>query len=141
RVGQPAQRAGVPAGDQFYVTHCTTADSVLNNPGYTVRAATPGAAPELLDAAFHYPPYELPLDMWRESPGVAMAPRRLARVEHEDEGVWAVHSAYLEKDTVGRDRSYFSHLFLLPEAEPADVLRSWGAAGWTKSYAPGLTKE
>ena len=112
-------------GDQFYVTHCTTSDSVLNNPGYTVRAAS-ATDPDTLDAAFRYPPYELPIDMWRDLPPVALAPRRLARTEHPDGGVWAVHSSYLEKDTVDRDRSYFSHLMLLPAADPATVLRSWG---------------
>src|SRR5438128_12682682 len=99
-MGQPVQQAVGSAGDQFYVTHCTTTDSVLNNPGYTVRAASARAA-DALDAAFHYPPYELPIDMWKDLPRAEAAPRRLARTEHED-GVWAVHSAYLEKDTVGR---------------------------------------
>ena len=126
------------AGDQFYVTHCTTADSVLNNPGYTVRAAS-ATDPDALDAAFRYPPYELPIDMWRDLPRPA-APRRLARTEHPDGGVWVVHSAYLAKDTVDRDRSYFSHLFLLNSADPATVLRRWGSDGWVKSYPQGAPK-
>lgn len=139
-MAQSARRADSTAGDQFYVTHCTTADSVLNNPGYTVRA-TSAADPDALNAAFQYPPYELPIDMWKDLPKVDHTPRRLARTEHPDGGVWAVHSAYLEKDSVGRDRSYFSHLLLLPDADPAAVLRSWGADGWVKSYAPGAAKK
>jgi hypothetical protein len=138
-MAQPAPRADQSAGDQFYVTHCTTADSALNNPGYTVRAASaPG--PDALNAAFQYPPYELPIEMWRDLPRADQTPRRLARTAHPGGGVWAVHSAYLEKDSVGRDRSYFSHLLLLPSADPAAVLRSWGADGWAKGYAPGAPK-
>lgn len=138
-IGSSTQQADQRRGEQFYVTHCAVSDSVLNNPGYSVRAAstTHSAA---LEAAFHYPPYELPIDMWRNLPPVSGAPRRLARVEYPGGGVWVVHSAYLAKDSVGRDRSYFSHLLLLPQAEPAEVLRSWGANDWVTSYAPGLPK-
>ncbi len=139
-MGQPAQQAGGSVGDQFYVTHCATADSVLNNPGYTVRAAASADA-DALDAAFRYPPYELPIDMWRDPPPPAAAPQRLARTRYPEGGVWAVHSAYLAKDSVDRDRSYFSHLLLLGAAEPAAVLRSWGAAGWVTSYPPGAEKK
>jgi GTPase-associated protein 1, N-terminal domain type 2/GTPase-associated protein 1, middle domain len=138
-VGQSGRHAVGPGGEQFYVTHCAMTDSVLNNPGYTVRAASV-TDPARLKAAFHYPPYELPIDMWRDLPLASAAPRRLARTQHPDEGVWVVYSAYLEKDTVGRDRSYFSHLLHLPDADPAEVLRSWGADGWTTSYAPGAPK-
>lgn len=126
-------------GEQFYVTHCAVADSVLSNPGYTVRAASVGD-PAALDAAFHYPPYELPIDLWRNPPAPDLAPRRLARTKFPKGGVWAVHSAYLEKDTVGRDRSYFSHLLLLPAAPAADVLRSWGSEAWVTGYPPGAPK-
>jgi formylglycine-generating enzyme required for sulfatase activity/Tol biopolymer transport system component len=129
----------VTTGNQFYVTHCATADSVLNNPGFAVRAASTDD-PKLLDAAFRFPPYELPIDSWKELPTPTDAPRRLARVAHPDGGVWVVHSSYLEKDTVDRDRSYFSHLTLMPSAGPAEVLRSWGASGWVKSYPPGAAK-
>ena len=116
-MGQPERHANSAGGDQFYVTHCTVTDSVLNNPGYTARAAS-ATEPTALDAAFHYPPYELPIDLWRDLPPPALAPRRLARTKNPKGGVWAVHSAYLAKDTVDRDRSYFSHLLLLPDADP-----------------------
>ncbi len=134
-MGQPGQHADEPGGDQFYVTHCAVTDSVLNNPGYTVRAAS-ATEPAALDAAFHYPPYELPIDLWKDLPPPARAPRRLARTNHPKGGVWVAHSAYLAKDTVGRDRSYFSHLLLLPDADPAAVLRSWGAEDWVTHYRP-----
>ncbi|MCI0703291.1 MAG: hypothetical protein L0241_19610 [Planctomycetia bacterium] len=139
-MGQAAQHGVGPGGDQFFVTHCMIADSVLNNPGYTVRAAST-TEPAKLDAAFHYPPYELPIDMWKDSPAVSAAPRRLALTRLGRSAVWVVHSSYLEKDTVDRDRSYFSHLLLLPAANPADVLQSWGADGWVKNYAPGASKD
>lgn len=127
-------------GDQFYVTHCTTSDSVLNNPGYAVRAAS-SKNRKLLDAALQYPPYELPLDMWKALPTETSAPCRLARTEYPKGGVWVAHSAYLPKDTVGRDRSYFSHLLLLPSADPIAVLQSWGAEEWIKSYPKGASKK
>ncbi len=138
-VEQGVQQSAGAEGRQFYVTHCTTADSVLNNPGYTVRAASPGDR-SLLETAFHYPPYELPIEMWKERPSSEHTPRRLARTE-DDHGVWIAHSAYLAKDTAGRDRSYFSHILLLSDADPAEVLRSWGSGGWVKNYPPGAAKE
>jgi hypothetical protein len=129
------------AGDQFYVTHCTTADSVMNAPGYSVRAASAAGDPDVLKRALEYPPYELPLDMWREKPPKANTPRRLARTKHPGGGVWVVHSVYLEKDTMNRDRSYFSHLIALPaSADAASVLESWDAEGWVKEYPQGATK-
>jgi hypothetical protein len=130
------------AGDQFYVTHCTTADSVLNDPGYTVRAASSNNR-AALQASFRYPPYELPIEMWRDLPQVSGAPRRLALTGHPEDPDgkrWVVHSAYLAKDTVDRDRSYFSHLIRLDDADPVAVLRSWNSDGWVKSYPQGASK-
>ncbi len=134
----PTERPAA-TGHQIYVTHSAIADSVSDDPGYTVRAASTTDR-ALLDAAFHYPPYELPIGLWKELPGLTAAPRRLARTKHPAGGVWAVHSSYLAKDTVDRDRSYFSHLILLPAPTPAEVLRSWGADEWVKRYPPGATK-
>jgi hypothetical protein len=122
-------------GDQFYVTHCVTADSVTNSPGYSVRATSAMGNADAFRLALEYPPYELPLELWREKPGKAMAPRRLARTPHSQGGIWVVHSVYLEKDTMNRDRSYFSHLIQLPAStSPAAILRSWDAPGWIKEY-------
>ncbi len=128
-------------GDQFYVTHCVTADSVMNAPGYSVRAASVAGDAEALRLALEYPPYELPLELWRDKPTKAQAPRRLARTPHPRGGVWAVHSVYLEKDTMNRDRSYFSHLIHLPATvDAATVLRSWDSPGWIKEYASRAEK-
>src|SRR5262245_16461709 len=134
-----AGRGAVASGDQFYVTHCTTTDSVLTSPGYSVRAASI-ENPYLLRSALEYPPYELPLAMWAEKPTAVQAPRRLARTCDPDNGVWVVHSVFLEKDTMNRDRSYFSHLLRLSGAEPATVLKSWGADRWVMRYPPGAPK-
>ncbi len=128
-------------GEQFYVTHCVTADSVMNAPGYSVRAASAAGDPDSLKRALEFPPYELPLEMWREKPAKALTPRRLARIKRPAGGIWAAHSVYLEKDTMNRDRSYFTHLIQLPEAVGAvAVLESWDADGWVKEYAPGASK-
>ena len=135
----PGGDLAVAMCDQFYVTHCAPADSVRGDAGYAVRAASVGD-PAALDAAFHYPPYELPFDLWKDRPPASAAPRRLARTLHANGRVWAAHSCYLPKDTVERDRSFFSHLLLLPEADPAAVLRSWGADGWATGYPPGAPK-
>ena len=97
---------------------------MLNNPGYSVRAASSDDR-KLLDAAFRYPPYELPIDMWKQLPAAAERAVPAGGTAGPNNRVWAVHSAYLPKDTVGRDRSYFSHLLLLPDADPDAVLRSW----------------
>ena len=78
--------------------------------------------------------------MWKERPARAHAPRRLARTEHPHGGVWVVHSVYLEKDTMNRDRSYFSHLLHLPAADPAAVLRSWDATSGRRSTRRGAAK-
>jgi hypothetical protein len=106
-----------------------------------VRAATPVGSQEELLKALEYPPYELPLEMWKERPARDNAPRRLARTKHAHGGVWVVHSVYLEKDTMNRDRSYFSHLLHVPAAvDPAAVLESWAADGWKTEYPGGATK-
>ena len=78
--------------------------------------------------------------MWKERPPRASTPRRLARTKHPNGGVWVVHAVYLEKDTMDRDRSYFSHMLHLSTADPAAVLRSWDAPGWVKEYARGADK-
>src|SRR5262245_21135635 len=96
--------------------------------------------PTALEAAFRYPPYELPIDMWKSAPSMAEAPRRLARTPAPGGGVWAVHSSFLPKDSVGRDRSYFSHLLRFASIDCTAVLRSWAADEWATSYPPGDPK-
>jgi hypothetical protein len=125
--------------DQFYVTHCSTADSVLNKAGYSVRAASATEPADLTDA-LAYPPYELPATLRDRLPAASAAPRRLARTRHPRGGLWVAHTAYLPKDSAGGDRSYFSHILRLPTADPAAVLRSWGASGWATDYPAGATR-
>lgn len=126
------------SGHQVYVTHCTRADSVTNTVGFGVRAAS-SDDPAVLKA-IDYPAYELPLDLWEAQPKRSEAPRRLARLLVDGQ-VLVVHSAYLEADTLGRRRSYFTHALLLPEADPAEVLRSWGAETWATDYPLGAAKQ
>lgn len=133
--------AGHAVGDQFYVTHCTTADSVTHSPGYSVRAAS-ADAPEALTHALEYPPYEIPLEMWRDKPARSHTPRRLARTKNPAGGVWVAHSVFLDTDTMNRDRSYFTHLLSLPPTvDAASVLESWDADDWAKEYPQGAPKE
>ncbi len=134
---------GTPSPDahQFYITHCARSDSVLHTVGFSVRAASTGSNdPELLKLAMEYPAYELPMEMWAKKPKRSMAPRRLARIE-TPRGVMMVHTSYLEKDTMNRDRSYFSHVVLLPSQSPTEVLESWGANLWRTDYSTGETKD
>jgi len=141
-VSATGQAASAATGEQFYVTHCVTADSVMNAPGYSVRAASTTDDTDVLRLALEYPPYELPLELWREKPTKASSPRRLARTRHPHGGLWVVHSVYLEKDTMNRDRSYFSHLMQLPDStDSASVLRSWDSPGWIKEYPSKADKK
>ncbi len=134
-------RSDVTGGQQFYVTHCTTSDSVLNSPGYSVRAASAVDDPGVIRRALEYPPYEIPLEMWKQrSPTFQQAPRRLACTQDIAGGVWVVQSVFCAKDTMGRDRSYFSHLLRLNTADPAAVLQSWGADRWVTDYPRGANK-
>ena len=76
-VAGPGQAATAATGEQFYVTHCVSADSVMNSPGYSVRAASDANNAGMLRLALEYPPYELPFELWRDKPTKALAPRRL----------------------------------------------------------------
>lgn len=58
--GHGPSAAGARARRQFYVTHCAKSDSVLGNPGWSVRAA-PAPDDPLIRQALGYPPYELPM--------------------------------------------------------------------------------
>lgn len=131
---------GTHSAQQFYVTHCVKTDSVLSNPGWSVRAAST-ADLTLARQSLEYPPYELPMDMWSGLPSRNEAPRRLARIPAAGEGMWVVNTSYLEKDTMGRDRAYFTHALLLPAVGAIDVLRSWAAPGWTTDYPQGAPQQ
>lgn len=141
-IASGAMPKSAPAlGEQFYVTHCTSADSVLNTPGYSVRAASTSER-EALHLAIEFPPYELPIDMWKDRPAKANTPRRLSCTRHPSGGMWVAHSVFLEVDTMGRDRSFFTHLLHLPVTTmPATILRSWDAVEWTKDYPAKADKK
>ena len=130
--------AGGTGPQQFYVTHCARNDSVFNTVGFSVRASS-STDPSLLKTAMEYPAYELPMDLWSKKPSRSDAPRRLARVKVPG-GTMVVHTGYLEKDTMNRDRSYFTHVLLVPNATAADVLKSWNSHEWATDYTPGEDK-
>lgn len=140
--GGPSAVVTRPRG-QFYVTHCAKSDSVLGDAGWSVRASSADKDDLLVRLALECPPYELPMDMWAKMPSRKEAPRRLARTNGPDGGVWVVHSAYLEKDTMNRDGSYFSHVLFLPaeEADPKAVLETWAAGWWRTDYDPGAAQK
>ena len=129
------------AGKQFHVTHCPAADNLHGTAGFGVCAASTAETGAIREA-LEYPPYELPIDLWKEKPAPTHAPRRLARTVHPRGGVWVAHSVYLERDSAGRPRSYFTHLLHLPEsaAGPASVLESWDADGWAREHPPGSAR-
>jgi len=130
-------RAGI-APLQIYTTHCTRTDSVTNTVGFGARASSSSDADAL--KAGDYPAYELPLDLWAKLPTRAEAPRRLARVRAPG-GLLAVHSCFLEKDTMGRDRSFFTHGILLKSIDPTELLRSWASPSWMTDYPAGESKQ
>src|SRR5947209_8303252 len=125
--------------DQVFVTHCLQSDSVRNETGFSIRAASTDD-PELLKFAADYPAYELPLDMLANEPGPAQAPRRLALVP-APRGVALVHSAYVGEDTMGRRGNFFTHIIFYPQLTAAAALESWGADAWQTAYPRGAPKK
>ncbi len=135
-----AQPAKSGEAEQLYVTHCTRADSVGGQEGFGVRAGST-SDPALLRFAQELPAYELPLEMWSLNPTARQAPRRLARAELPDGRVALAHSAYLPRDTRGREGSYFTHILFYERLSPLEALRAWAAPEWQTDYAPGAPKE
>ena len=84
----------------------------------------------VLEAAFHYPPYELPIDMWRDLPPPT-APRDGSRAP----STRTAACGSFTRRTSPRTRSVATArtsptCSCFPSADPATVLRSWGADGW-----------
>jgi hypothetical protein len=125
--------------EQVYVTHCLQSDSVRNETGFSIRAASTDD-PDLLKFAADYPAYELPLDMWANEPASAQAPRRLALVPAPRGMLALIHSAYVGKDTMGRPGNFFTHTIFYPQLTAAAALESWGAGAWQTSYPSGAPK-
>jgi hypothetical protein len=127
--------------DQVYVTHCLQNDSLKNQTGFGVRAAST-EDPELLKFAAEFAAYELPMDMWANDPSPAKAPRRLALVSGPRNTLALIHSAYVGEDTMGRSGNFFTHVLFYPSAELSalDALKSWHAAEWETSYPQRATK-
>lgn len=126
--------------DQVYVTHCLQSDSVNNQAGFGVRAASTDD-PELLKFAADYPAYELPLEMWTSEPSPAQTPRRLAMLSAPHGKIALVHSAFVGEDTMGRSGNFFTHVIFYPRLSAIDALASWGAAEWRTAYPAGAPKK
>jgi hypothetical protein len=127
--------------DQVYVTHCLQNDSLKNQTGFGVRAAST-EDPELLKFAVEFPAYQLPMDMWANEPSPAKTPRRLALVSGPRNTLALIHSAYVGEDTMGRSGNFFTHVLFFPSSELSaiDALKSWRAADWETSYPQGARK-
>jgi hypothetical protein len=137
--GRPPAPSGTRT-EQVYFTHCLPGDSLRNEPGYSIRAAST-ADPALLDFAARFTAYELPLDMWGQSPSPAEAPRRLALVPAPGGLSALVHTSYLPEDTRGRKHSYFSHFLFRGGVTAEQALAAWASADWRLEYPQGADKQ
>src|ERR1043165_1092555 len=126
--------------EQVFVTHCLQNDSVKNQAGFSIRAASTDDS-ELLKFAADYPAYELPLEMWANDPKPAQAPRRLAMVPGPRNSVVLIHSAYVGEDTTGRQGNFFTHVVFYPALSALQALESWCAAEWQRSEERRVGKE
>ncbi len=142
-VPRPGEEAAAPSAQQVYYTHCLPADSIGQQSGYSVRAAST-ADRALFQFANDYPAYELPPDLWTSVGAPAQAPRRLALVPAPQAGGGGcalIHSAYLPEDTRGRKNSFFTHYLFLPALDPLRALQTWASPDWTVSYPQGASKQ
>jgi hypothetical protein len=126
--------------EQIYFTHCLPGDSLRNEVGYSIRATSTGDT-ALLDFAARFTAYELPLDLWGETPAVEETPRRLALVPGPSGLSALVHTSYLREDTRGRKHSYFSHFLFRAGITPEQALESWASADWMPEYPPRADKQ
>ena len=124
-------------GDQFYVT-IARHDSVLNAPISVGRHRV--IDPFLLKRALEYPRTRF---QWRCGRGSRPRSKLLAgsHAHAIPETLYGSSIPHLAMDTMGRDRSYFSHLLRLPAADPADVLRSWGTTSQDRPRANEAIRE
>jgi hypothetical protein len=128
---QPAM--GGARTEQIYFTHCLPGYSWRNEAGYGIRASSTDDS-TLLDFAARFTAYELPLDMWGDSPTPADTPRRLALVQVSSGLSALVHTSYLTEDTRGRKHSYFSHFLFRATITAEQALESWASIDWTPDY-------
>lgn len=133
-------QAAALCAEQIFVTFCEQGDSVRNQPGYQVRAASTSDA-ELLKFALDNSAYELPLDLWGTQLTTRQAPRRLALAVAPGNRLALIHTAYLPQDTCGRSGSYFTHLLVYPQLTALQALQTWGSPDWQTSYPRGASKQ
>src|SRR5438093_7591470 len=90
----PDGGAATVRAEQILVMHCLKEDSLLGQPGFSVRAAS-NPDSTLNNWALGLDHYELPLDMRSGGLLLAQAPRRLATIPVPGGGCALVHSSYL----------------------------------------------
>ena len=119
---------------QLFVTYCLTSDSVLGQPGFSIRATSLKPEDPLLSIAMNLNFYELPLMAYDGArPYPWEAPIRLAAVPLKESNFVAImHSVYMETDTHGNPNNYFTHVVFVPKEEFSwrTTLKSWGAIHW-----------
>jgi hypothetical protein len=119
--------------DQVYVTHCLYNEGLSRNAGLGVRASST-RDPLLLRFALEYPAHE-------PAAGLAIGPRRLARVR-VPAGRWAlIHSAPRTSSEYGRANNFLSHAIFTDALSPQDALTAWGAPGWASDCLLQAPKE
>ena len=119
---------------QLFVTHCRASDSVLGQPGFSIRASSLDVDHPLLSIAMNLSPYDLPMLAYDGArPYPWEAPIRLAAIPLKESGLVAImHSVYIQTNSHGSQNSYFTHVIFVPKEEFSwrTTLKSWGAIQW-----------
>ena len=119
---------------QIFVTHCRVSDSVLGQPGFSIRATSLKPDNPLLTLAMNLSPYDLPMLAYDGArPYPWEAPIRLAAIPLKETGLVAImHSVYIQTNSHGIQNSYFTHVIFVPKEEFSwcTTLKSWGAIQW-----------
>jgi hypothetical protein len=119
---------------QIFVTQCRVSDSVLGQPGFSIRATSLKPDDPLLTLAMNLSPYDLPMLAYDGArPYPWEAPIRLAAIPLKETGLVAImHSVYIQTNYHGSQNSYFTHVIFVPKEEFSwrTTLKSWGAIQW-----------
>ena len=119
---------------QIFVTHCRVSDSVLGQPGFSIRATSLKPDNPLLTLAMNFSPYDLPMLAYDGArPYPWEAPIRLAAIPLKKTSLVAImHSVYIQTNSHGSQNSYFTHVIFVPKEEFSwrTTLKSWGAIQW-----------
>lgn len=127
---------------QLYVAHCTIQDSLHNQVGFGVRAASRNTEP-WFNFARGLPGLDLPLGMSAQGRQPRELPRRLALIRPNENTVVLCHTYYAPASSDNRKHSYFTHVLLFERdtITPRQAIATWSAPFWVGSYPEGATKE